>query len=72
MTKVKFSHLSKSEIEYYVAKFQPFDKAGAYGIQEWIGQIGIESITGSYYNVMGMPSNEVYRALTQVFNISSV
>jgi len=69
MTEVKFSHLTKSEIEHYVEKFQPLDKAGAYGIQEWIGQIGIESIKGSYYNVVGLPTHEVYRALTQVFAV---
>ncbi|MCP4457279.1 MAG: septum formation protein Maf [Cytophagales bacterium] len=70
MTKVEFGHITKAEIEYYVKKFQPFDKAGAYGIQEWIGQIGIDSITGSYYNVMGLPAHEVYRSLTQIFGIN--
>ena len=69
MTEVTFGHLTKAEIEYYVEKFKPLDKAGAYGIQEWIGQIGIESIKGSYYNVVGLPTHEVYRALTQVFGI---
>ena len=71
VTKVTFCDLTNLEIEYYVEKFQPFDKAGAYGIQEWIGQIGIESIEGSYYNVVGLPANEVYRALTQVFGLST-
>lgn len=69
ITEVKFCPLTKAEIAHYVEKFQPLDKAGAYGIQEWIGQIGIESIRGSYYNVVGLPTHEVYRALTQVFGI---
>lgn len=69
MTEVTFGHLSKEEIEWYVEKYKPLDKAGAYGIQEWIGQIGIDSIKGSYYNVVGLPSHEVYRALTQVFGL---
>jgi len=69
MTEVTFGHLTKAEIEYYVEKYKPLDKAGAYGIQEWIGQIGIESIKGSYYNVVGLPAHEVYRALTQVFGL---
>ncbi len=70
ITEVKFTTLSKEEIEYYVETYNPYDKAGAYGIQEWIGQIGIESIKGSYYNVMGLPSHEVYNVLTNVFEIA--
>ncbi len=60
---VTFSHLSKEEIEYYVKNFHPLDKAGAYGIQEWIGFIGIQSISGSYWNVMGLPLQRLYQEL---------
>jgi septum formation protein len=59
-TDVYFKKLSQEEIAYYVKKYQPFDKAGAYGIQEWIGYIGIERIEGSYYNVMGLPVQRLY------------
>lgn len=62
-TKVFFKELSKEEIDYYVEKYQPFDKAGGYGIQEWIGMIGIEKIEGSFYNVMGLPLDTLYREL---------
>lgn len=63
VTKVYFKELDKQEIDYYIKYFKPFDKAGAYGIQEWIGKIGIEKIEGSFYNVMGMPIAKVYEAL---------
>ncbi|HET8839617.1 MAG TPA: Maf family nucleotide pyrophosphatase [Flavobacteriaceae bacterium] len=63
VTKVYFKKLSEEEIEFYIKNFQPFDKAGAYGIQEWIGQIGIEKIEGSYFNVMGMPTHLLYKML---------
>lgn len=62
-TKVHFRALEIEEIEYYVDHYQPFDKAGAYGIQEWIGQIGIDRIEGSYFNVVGLPVNELYKNL---------
>jgi len=62
-TDVFFTKLSDDEIEYYLEKFKPFDKAGAYGIQEWIGYIGIEKIEGSYFNVMGLPVQKVYTEL---------
>jgi septum formation protein len=62
-TLVYFSRLSKEEIMYYVKQYQPYDKAGAYGIQEWIGYIGIERIEGSYFNVMGLPIQELYREM---------
>ncbi|MDX1629384.1 MAG: Maf family nucleotide pyrophosphatase [Fulvivirga sp.] len=62
-TTVFFKQLTEDEIKYYVNKFQPFDKAGAYGIQEWIGMIGIEQIEGSYFNVVGLPIHKVYAAL---------
>ena len=60
---VKFATLTDEEIGYYVDKYQPFDKAGAYGIQEWIGYIGVESINGSFYNVMGLPVQRLYQEL---------
>ena len=60
---VKFATLTDEEISYYVDKYHPFDKAGAYGIQEWIGYIGVESINGSFYNVMGLPVQRLYQEL---------
>lgn len=65
-TEVKFKQLSDSEIEHYVDKAKPFDKAGAYGIQEWIGLIGIESIRGDFYNVMGLPVCALYHRLEEL------
>lgn len=62
-TEVTFKPLSMDEIEYYIKTYQPFDKAGSYGIQEWIGYIGIQKINGSYNNVVGLPTQEVYQAL---------
>ena len=62
-TKVKFKSLSDNEINYYIENYQPFDKAGAYGIQEWIGKIGVEWIDGSFYNVMGLPIQKLYMEL---------
>jgi septum formation protein len=62
---VYFKQLSKSEIEHYVKEFKPLDKAGAYGVQEWIGYIGIEKIEGSFYTIMGFPVKKVYEALMQ-------
>ena len=62
-TEVFFKHLSINEIEYYVDEFKPYDKAGAYGVQEWIGYIAVEKIIGSFYNVMGLPVNKVYEIL---------
>ena len=62
-TEVCFKNLRPDEIEYYISTFKPLDKAGAYGIQEWIGMIGIEYIHGSYYNVMGLPVKELYEQL---------
>ena len=59
-TDVTFAVLSEEEIVYYVDKYSPMDKAGAYGVQEWIGFIGVESISGSYYNVMGLPVQKLY------------
>lgn len=63
VTKVFFSTLSDEEITYYVDKYKPFDKAGAYGAQDWIGYIAIDKIEGSYYNVMGLPVHKLYKEL---------
>lgn len=63
ITDVRFSKLTESEIEYYVENFKPFDKAGAYGVQEWIGFVGVEHINGSYFNVMGLPVQRLYNEL---------
>ena len=62
-TEVVFKGLTEKEIDYYIENYKPFDKAGAYAIQEWIGMIGIEKIKGSYYNVMGLPIHKVYERL---------
>lgn len=62
-TKVKFCNLSDSEIDYYIKSYAPMDKAGAYGIQEWIGYVGVEAIEGSYFNVVGLPVQRLYREL---------
>ena len=64
-TKVEFYELKPDEIEYYVTNYKPFDKAGAYGIQEWIGYVGIKKMEGDFYNVMGLPVHKVYRELKQ-------
>ncbi|EPT34634.1 Maf-like protein [Phocaeicola abscessus] len=65
-TDVKMADLSTEEIDYYVTTFRPYDKAGAYGIQEWIGSIGVERIRGSYFNVMGLPVQRLYRELKKI------
>lgn len=62
---VTFGHLSDEEIKYYVSKYKPYDKAGAYGVQEWIGYTAVEKIEGSYFNVMGLPIFKVYKELKQ-------
>jgi len=64
-TKVFFKLLTAEEIAYYIDNYQPFDKAGAYGIQEWIGMIGIERIEGSYFNVVGLPVQKLYTELNE-------
>lgn len=64
-TYVTFGDLTDQEIEYYVEKYNPLDKAGAYGVQEWIGYVGVEKIEGSYFNVMGLPIFKLYRELKQ-------
>lgn len=62
-TEVYFKELSEEEIEYYIDNYHPYDKAGAYGAQEWIGYIGISRLEGSYFNVMGLPIDRVYEEL---------
>ena len=64
-TDVTFKPLTDEEIHYYVNRYRPFDKAGAYGIQEWIGYIGVTGLNGSYYNVMGLPVQRIYQELTK-------
>ena len=65
---VHFKELTDSEIRYYIDNFKPFDKAGAYGIQEWIGYIGIDRIEGSFFTIMGLPVHLVYRELNKFIN----
>lgn len=62
-TDVTFKYLTDEEIDYYIENYRPYDKAGAYGIQEWIGCIGVTSINGSYFNVVGMPVQRIYEEL---------
>ena len=66
VTKVTFNELSDESIRYYLENYKPYDKAGAYGIQEWIGFIAVSKIEGSYANVMGMPTDKVYEYLTNL------
>lgn len=69
VTTVYFKELSESEMDYYIENFQPFDKAGAYGIQEWIGHAAIERIEGSYFNVMGLPTHRLYEELISFVSV---
>jgi len=62
-TEVRFSYLSDEEIDYYLDLYRPYDKAGSYGVQEWIGYVAVESINGSFYNVMGLPVHRLYEEL---------
>jgi septum formation protein len=62
-TEVTFKRLSPEEIEFYIDNYKPFDKAGAYGAQDWIGMVAIEKIVGSYFNVMGLPIHKVHQHL---------
>jgi septum formation protein len=62
-TSVSFRELTQEEISYYVEHYHPMDKAGSYGIQEWIGYVGVTAIEGSYFNVMGLPVQRIYEAL---------
>ncbi len=63
VSKVHFAALNKDEIDFYIDKYKPYDKAGAYGVQEWIGYIGVEYIQGSFYNIMGLPVQKLYSEL---------
>lgn len=63
ITEVYFKELDDEEIEFYLENYRPYDKAGAYGVQEWIGYIGVEKIVGSYYNIMGLPIQKLYKEL---------
>ncbi len=65
-TEVNFHSLSEEQIEFYVDKYEPYDKAGAYAIQEWIGVVGIQSVNGDFYNVMGLPVSRVVQALSSL------
>ena len=71
-TDVTFGQLTDAEIDHYIKKYQPFDKAGAYGIQEWIGYIGCTGLHGSYYNVMGFPVQRIYAELQQFTRLHSL
>lgn len=66
VSEVTFATLDEEEIDYYVTHYRPFDKAGAYGVQEWIGFVGVEQISGSYFNVMGLPIQQLYRELKKI------
>lgn len=66
VTEVTFAELSEEEIRYYVSGYRPFDKAGAYGVQEWIGYVAVTGIRGSFYNVMGLPVQRLYQELSKL------
>ena len=66
VTDVTFAPISREDAEYYVSKYKPLDKAGAYGIQEWIGCVAVESINGSFYNVMGLPVQRLYKEIAPI------
>lgn len=72
LSRVFFRQMTREEIVYYVDNFRPFDKAGAYGIQEWIGYVGIEKIEGSFYNVMGLPIQKLYIELTKFITVNYI
>jgi septum formation protein len=65
-TKVYFKNLTEAEISFYIKNYKPFDKAGSYGAQDWLGLIGVEKIEGSYFNVMGLPVHRVYEELNKI------
>ena len=62
-SEVTFASLSDTELDYYINTYRPFDKAGAYGIQEWIGMVGVERLNGCFFNVMGLPVHQLYQEL---------
>ena len=68
-SEVHLKKLKKSEINYYIENFKPYDKAGSYGIQEWIGLIGVKKINGDFYNVTGLPIRKVYKGLQKITNL---
>ena len=68
VSNVTFKELTDDEIDYYVETYKPMDKAGAYGIQEWIGYVGVTRLEGSYFNVMGLPVQRIYEALKTITN----
>jgi septum formation protein len=68
-TEVQFNLLSSEHIDYYISNYNPFDKAGSYGIQDWFGLIGIKSINGSYTNVVGLPTDETYKAIQRLIQV---
>lgn len=70
MTEVTFSEFTDDMIHYYISKHQPFDKAGAYGVQEFLGMVGVEKMNGSFYNVMGLPIHKVFQALNELNEVS--
>jgi septum formation protein len=63
---VTFATLTDEEVDYYVTRYQPMDKAGSYGVQEWIGFVGVENLSGSYFNVMGLPIQRLYTELKKL------
>ena len=63
---IQFIPLSNAQIDYYVKTYEPFDKAGSYGIQEWLGHIGVSSIDGSYTNIMGLPTQRLYQEIMRL------
>jgi len=65
ISKVTFEIIDNQEVGYYIDNFRPYDKAGAYGVQEWIGYIGVSNVEGSYYNVMGLPTQRLYKVLKE-------
>ena len=71
VSEVTFKSFSDDEISYYVHRYQPLDKAGAYGIQEWIGYVGVTSLSGSYFNVVGFPVQRIYEVLRKEFGVKS-
>lgn len=71
VTEVTFRHLSTEEIDYYVDRYRPLDKAGSYGIQEWIGYVGVTGIKGSYFNVVGLPVQRIYEELKDFVGIEA-
>ncbi|MDR1738118.1 MAG: Maf-like protein [Candidatus Symbiothrix sp.] len=68
VSSVRFAELDADEIDYYVRRYRPYDKAGAYGVQEWIGYVGVEHLEGSFYNVMGLPVRMLYQKLKTFIN----